>query len=325
MGERPSEFEIIERYFSLGVPSAWPSQGIGDDCAFLDIGATRVAVTTDTSAIGTHYLPDADPWTVGYKALAVNLSDLAAAGSTPRAFFLALSLPQSDPDWLERFSAGLKLAASRYHCALLGGDTTKTVRIGDQCAPAVITITALGEVKKGLTRGGARPGDDIWVSGTIGDAYAALMFRTGQWAGTCPAELARHMDCPTPRVELGEFLEPLASACADISDGLLQDLGHILKRSGVGARLYPEALAVSDALAQVPHERRLQAQLAGGDDYELVFTAPEALRPDIVAYAVRSRLSLSRIGKIVSEKNLLVCKPDGTPIPCRFAGFDHFR
>ena len=140
MGQRPSEFEIIDRYFSWALPSKWHTQGIGDDCALVDIGATRVAVTTDTTAIGTHYLPDADPLTVGYKALAVNLSDLAAAGAAPRAFFLALSLPSSNAEWLDAFSRGLHEAATQFSCPLLGGDTTKTVMVNGEAAAATITI-----------------------------------------------------------------------------------------------------------------------------------------------------------------------------------------
>ncbi len=325
MGPRPSEFEIIDRYFSWALPSKWHTQGIGDDCALVDIGATRVAVTTDTTAIGTHYLPDADPLTVGYKALAVNLSDLAAAGAAPRAFFLALSLPSSNAEWLDAFSRGLHEAATQFSCPLLGGDTTKTVMVNGEAAAATITITAIGEVCRGLTRGGAQAGDDVWVSGTPGDAYAALMLRTGAWQGLCDSYLASRMDKPTPRVALGQFLEPIASAAADISDGLIQDLGHILSRSGLGAEINAGAIAVSESLAKFPQEKRLRAQLAGGDDYELIFTAPKSVRNDIEAFARQAGLVLSRIGQIKKEMGLTLTDADGRIIHETWSGFDHFK
>ena len=325
MGPRPSEFDIINRYFSWGLPSKWPTQGIGDDCALINIGATRVAITTDTTAIGTHYLPDADPLTVGYKALAVNLSDLAAAGATPRAFFLALSLPSADTAWIDRFSTGLKEAATQFACPLLGGDTTKTVMVNGLSAAASITITAIGEVRQGLTRAGAQVGDDIWVSGTPGDAYAALMLRTGAWEGRCDPYLATRMDKPTPRVALGEFLESVASAAADISDGLLQDLGHILSRSGVGAELNVDAIAVSASLARFSLDKQRYAQLAGGDDYELIFTAPKSARSVIAAFGDQAGLTLSRIGHIKKEIGLHLINADGKTVTGTWSGFDHFR
>ena len=324
MGQCPSEFDLIERYFSLGVPSKWPSQGIGDDCAIISIGTSKIAVTSDTLAIGTHFLPDADPFTVGYKALAVNLSDLAAAAAVPRAFFLALSLDKADEAWIERFTAGLKKCAQQYGCALLGGDTTRTSFIGQERAPVTMTITAMGDVQEGLTRKGAKPGDDIWVSGTLGDAYAALMQRTGEWEGTCTQHLADRMDVPTPRVELGQFLQDYATACADVSDGFLQDLGHILKRSAVGAVVNVDACAASVDLRALGQQRCRQAQMAGGDDYELVWTAPVAARKAIEAFAKQIGITVSCVGTILSDTHLNLVDATGATVLNVYHGFDHF-
>ena len=328
MGPCLSETELITRFFNFNIPGQWPTQGIGDDCAIIQAGPIRLAITTDTVASGTHFLPDANPYTVGKKALSVNLSDLAAAGAVPRCFFLALSLPQTDPEWLEAFSRGLQEVAETFQCPLFGGDTTKTARIGQAQAPFSITITAIGEVEKGLTRQGARVGDDIWVSGTPGDAYMALMLRTGQWQGCCNDYLARAMDDPTPRVQLGRFLSGCASACADISDGFLKDLGNILSRSGVGAVVNVDSLAQSPELAALPIEKRRQAQLAGGDDYELVWTAPVSAREAIAEYQkagseLGDALLFSRVGTIV-QQGLLLLDKNGSEVSNTYHGFDHF-
>lgn len=328
MGPCLSETELISRFFHFNIPGQWPCQGIGDDCAILQVGTTRLAITTDTVAGGTHFLPNANPYTVGKKSLAVNLSDLAAAGADPRCFFLSLSLPQMNLTWLEAFSRGLFEMAQTYHCPLVGGDTTKTARIGSEQAPFSVTITAIGEVQKGLTRKGAQPGDDIWVSGTVGDAYLALMLRTGLWKGDCDEASAAAMDCPLPRVELGRFLSHCATACADISDGFLKDLGNILTRSQVGAVVHVDDLAVSDSLAKRSVEERRMAQLAGGDDYELVWTAPVAARDDILDFArslqTQGRaLKLSRVGEVVPS-GLKLFDKNGSEVKNSFKGFDHF-
>lgn len=326
MGTRPSEFDLIHRFFSLGVTSHWPSQGIGDDCALLKVGDTTLAITTDTTALGTHFLPDANPQTVGFKALAVNLSDLAAAGATPRVFFLAISLPEANEVWLKGFSEGLKQAAQMYQCALLGGDTTKSTMVGEIRSPATFTITALGETEhRALTRVGACVGDDIWVSGTVGDAYAALMMRTKVWSETVTGYLADRMDSPTPRVTLGcDLLAHIASACADVSDGLYQDLGHILERSGVGAKLWIDSPALSADLATIDTDRRRQAQWAGGDDYELVFTAHSKHRETILKWSEAHHLPISRIGSVI-EEGVYFENEEGEIISIQFTGFDHFR
>lgn len=323
MGPCLSETELISRFFSFNIPSQWPTQGIGDDCAIVQVGVTRLAITTDTVAGGTHFLPDANPYTIGKKALAVNLSDLAAAGAVPRCFFLSLSLPKIDLEWLESFSRGLSELAHEFKCPLIGGDTTKTVNIAGQQAPFSITITAIGEVQRGLRRQGACVGDDIWVSGTVGDAYLALMQRTGQWSGQCDEHSAQAMDTPVPRVELGCFLDKYATACADISDGFLKDLGNILTRSSVGAKVNVDAFAVSDSLLKRPVEQQRQAQLAGGDDYELVWTAPKSARQAIQNYASDHRLIISLVGEITSE-GLSLFNEKGCKVKNTFKGFDHF-
>ena len=238
------EFGVISRFFTdrSFYPSAWPSQGAGDDCAFLDVGPMRLAVTADMMALGSHFLENASPYTVGRKALAVNLSDLAAAGSEPKAFFLSISLPRIDENWLEGFSRGLLEEARRFNCPLRGGDTVKSFAKPGQSPYTAISITAMGELPagKGLTRAGARVGEDIWVSGTPGDAFAALGQIFGYWTFVEPllGYFRSRMDLPEPRVALGRGLLNTATACCDISDGLIGDLKHILERSGVSARLF---------------------------------------------------------------------------------------
>ncbi len=322
MGQGSSEFDLIARYFCLGVPSVWDSQGIGDDCAIVKIGNQSVAITSDTVALGTHFLLDADPYTVARKALAVNLSDLAAAGAIPRAFFLAISLPSNDSVWLERFSIGLKEEAQRYGCALLGGDTTRSVMLDGQRAPTTMTITAMGEALSPRTRQGAQVGDDIWVSGTLGDAYAALKLRWGHWEGELTPYLASRMDTPTPRVALGLALNGVARASADVSDGFLADLGHILERSQVGARLYAERFLTSDDLRQFSTDCQWEAMLTGGDDYELVWTAPVEYRTQIEALGTPD-CPVTRVGEIV-ESGMTVLDSQGAALEINRLGFDHF-
>lgn len=324
------EFQIIERFFTYKSCGAWQSQGVGDDCAIIDTGAGRMAVTTDMMSMGTHFLPDADPEDVGYKALAVNLSDLAAAGAVPRAFFLSIGLPFRDDGWLADFSRGLMTLAQAEGCALLGGDTTRTPEVNGRHAPATFSITVMGDLPAGmgLTRSGAKPGDDIWLSGAVGDAYAALKCRWGHWQLMPEAfeACAKRMDRPTPRLALGQALLGLASACADVSDGLLADLGHILERSGVSADLQWEAIPISTALRSLTIARQHEAALAGGDDYELVFTASPENRDRILAASLETRTPAARIGRIKPRDctAVTVHDPDGLPIVLEHAGFDHF-
>ena len=325
------EFQIIEKFFTYQTFGAWKSQGVGDDCAIIDMGAGRIAVTCDMMALGTHFLPDADPEDVGYKALAVNLSDLAAAGAVPRAFFLSIGLPRRDDGWLADFSRGLMKLARESGCALLGGDTTRTPEVQGRHAPVTISITAMGDLPAGmgLTRKGAKPGDDIWVSGTVGDAYAALKCRWGAWSvmPDLEPELFARMDRPTPRIALGQALLGAASAAADISDGLLADLGHILERSGVSAEIEWEKIPTSVALQSMTPARQHEAALAGGDDYELIFTAPPSSAERIYEAGLLSGTPVTRIGRVIerTSRAVTVRTPDGLPVLLVTEGFDHFR
>ncbi|MFU0842895.1 MAG: Thiamine-monophosphate kinase [Burkholderia sp.] len=330
--DRVGEFQIIDRFFTHDAFGEWKSQGVGDDCAIVDTGAGRIAVTTDMMSMGTHFLPDAKPEDVGYKALAVNLSDLAAAGASPRAFFLSIGLPERNDEWLGRFSQGMMELAEKTGCALLGGDTTRTAEVqGGGHAPLTISITAMGSLppERGLTRSGAKPGDDIWVSGTLGDAYAALMHRCGHWQLMPDAaeEIFHRMDRPTPRLALGGALLEAATACADVSDGLKADLGHILERSGVSADIVWDAVPISPALKSLTEEQKLEAALAGGDDYELVFTAPAEHRGRIMQLALIADTRITRIGRILegsSGANLTVRTQSGAIVATPSGGFNHF-
>jgi thiamine-monophosphate kinase len=315
------EFELIERYFRR--PVRRQPLGVGDDCALLAPAlGMQLAVSCDMLVEGRHFFPDADPRALGHKSLAVNLSDLAACGAQPLAFTLALALPAADDAWLAPFAAGLLALADEHGCELVGGDTTR--------GPLNICITVFGEVPAGhaLLRSGARAGDDVFVSGTLGDARLALEALRGGIA-LAPADLqaARaRLERPAPRVALGLALRGVASSAIDISDGLAGDLGHILAQSGVGARLEVHALLATMAapVRAVPAERRLECVLGGGDDYELAFTAP-AQRRDAVAQAARAAgVPVTRIGRIEAEPGLRVVDARGEPVPQRFVSFDHF-
>ena len=283
-------------------------QGIGDDCARVAPGAGHeLAITTDLLVEGRHFLPDVDPGKLGHKCLAVNLSDLAAAGATPRWFTLAICLPSVDEGWLDDFSSGLFSLAKKHEVELIGGDTTRgPVR--------TINITALGEVPRGkaLGRAGARPGDDIWVSGALGGAALGLVHPE-------IAAAAKRLHEPQPRVALGQKLRGLASAAIDVSDGLAGDLGHILERSRVGAVVRYDDIPREKAFEALKNERlERDCVLAGGDDYELLFTARATKRTII------SRLKgVARIGEIVRGRQLSIVDKAGHPVPHK-ASFDHF-
>jgi thiamine-monophosphate kinase len=328
------EFDLIKQYFTRPTPGA--VLGVGDDCALLSQRpGMHLAISTDMLVSGRHFFPDVDPCALGHKALAVNLSDLAACGASPLAFTLALALPQADPAWLAPFSQGLLALADVHGCELIGGDTTK--------GPLNICITVFGEVPQGqaLLRSGARAGDDIYVSGTVGDANLALTQMLQQLLVPLPADvfaLARQrLEQPTPRLALGMALRGVATAAADISDGLLGDLGHILERSGVGATLdtsvalqllaaYP-ALAAATAPSDIQALQRalLKHVLSGGDDYELVFTAPKAQAAAVQAAARSSHTPVTRIGRIEVQPGLRLTDGNGRPIELHLQSFDHFR
>ncbi|HEY0883683.1 MAG TPA: thiamine-phosphate kinase, partial [Ramlibacter sp.] len=267
------EFELIDRYFKR--PVRRHPLGVGDDCALLGLApGMQLAVSCDMLVEGRHFLSTMDPRKLGHKSLAVNLSDLAACGAEPLGFVLALALPQADDAWLEPFSRGLLALADQHGCELVGGDTTR--------GPLNICVTVFGQVPPGqaLLRSGARDGDDIYVSGTLGDARLALeAFRgTVSLPGEVFDAARMRLETPAPRVALGLALRGIASAAIDVSDGLAGDLGHILEQSKVGARLEADLLPglMAAPAGAVPRERRLECVLAGGDDYELLFTAAPA-------------------------------------------------
>jgi thiamine-monophosphate kinase len=315
------EFDLIRRYFTRPTPRA--VLGVGDDCALLQPApGMQLAISSDMLVSGRHFFADVDPRTLGHKALAVNLSDLAACGAKPLAFTLALALPQAEEAWLADFSAGLLALADAHGCELIGGDTTR--------GPLTICITVFGEVPPGqaLLRSGARPGDDIYVSGQLGDARLALDALQGTLALE-PAALDRarlRLEQPTPRVALGLALRGIASAAADISDGLLGDLGHILEQSGTGATLQASAALACLGCTQggLSETVRLRSVLSGGDDYELVFCAPPAQRAAVQSASAASQTPVTRIGQIDAQRGLRVLDVRGKLIPQQFASFDHF-
>ena len=314
------EFELIDRFFRRPVRRA--ALGVGDDCALLAPAAGHeLAISCDMLVEGRHFLSTEDPARLGHKALAVNLSDLAACGARPLAFTLALALPRADTDWLADFSRGLFALADAHDCELIGGDTTQ--------GPLNLCITVFGEVPRGqaLLRSGARAGDDIWASGTLGDARLALEVFRGSLTLPGPVfEAARaRMETPTPRVALGQSLRGIASAAVDVSDGLLGDLGHILAASGLGARIETaEAETLLAAGGDCPPQRRLAFVLAGGDDYELVFTADPARREAVQAAAQACGARVTRIGRTEAEPGIRLVDAQGRPVAGSYASFDHF-
>lgn len=325
-----TEFELIARFFDRPIPAGSAvAHGIGDDCALLDFGAaSQLAVTTDMLVAGRHFFPDAAPEAIGHKALAVNLSDLAAAGAQPRCFFLALGLPAADETWLALFSAGLSSLADEFGCVLAGGDTNRMPSLAGADAPLVICITAIGEVARGqaLTRAGARVGDDLWVSGDLGDAALALEVIAGRIrVGEDDASSIRlRLERPTPRVALGVALRGLATSCIDISDGLIGDLRHVLTRSKVGAELRWARVPRSAPMRRHSSDTQLQCVLAGGDDYELLFTANSAHRIAVETAAERTRTPVTRVGVITEGRDLVVLDENGEPMDRPFKAYDHF-
>ncbi|MQM32649.1 MAG: thiamine-phosphate kinase [Candidatus Accumulibacter phosphatis] len=317
----PSEFELIRTYFSRPTPQA--VLGPGDDCALLVPSAgCELAISTDMLVAGRHFFPDTDPRQLGWKALAVNLSDLAAMGAKPRWALLAGSLPEARAEWLASFSEGVFACASRYGVDLVGGDTTR--------GPLNLCFTVLGELPAGeaLRRDRAMPGDDLWVSGWPGLAALGLAHLQGRaelaeaLAKRCLAALQQ----PRPRVELGQELRSrrLANAAIDVSDGLLADLGHILERSAVAAEVHLGQLPSRPAGVDPAFAR--QCQLAGGDDYELVFSAAPARRLELAALAAELDLPLWRFGRIVAaaDSRLTLLDEDGQELAVDGQGFDHF-
>ncbi len=329
-----SEFDLIRRYFTRPAPGAL--LGVGDDAALLRVSEGKaLAVSTDMLVCGTHFLADADPYLLGHKTLAVNLSDLAAMGATPRWATLALALPNVDENWLAQFSAGFFALADEHGVELVGGDTTR--------GPLNLCVTIMGEVdaKLALRRSGAQVGDEIWVSGKLGDAALALAHLQGRIVlaqdefAVCATALHR----PQPRVALGLALCGIASSAIDISDGLLADLGHILDASKVGAELNFQAIPMSKTLRTLSSspspacgrggrdsagEGSLlqRCVLAGGDDYELCFTAPALRHQDVLR--ISAAVPLTCIGNIVEGQDCTVRDATGNQIVLESGGYDHF-
>lgn len=312
----PAEFELIARHFARRPQRADVRLGVGDDAAVLACAVGReLVVSTDTLVAGVHFLPAVDPRSLGHKALAVNLSDLAAMGADPAWALLALTLPAADEAWLAEFMAGFEALAAAHAVDLVGGDTTH--------GPLAMTVTVIGQVPAGaaLRRAGARVGDGVYVSGTVGGAGAALaqLESRAVLPGAALGEARRRLDWPQPRVALGCALRGVASAAIDVSDGLAADLGHILEASGVGAVLelaaVPLGPGVPDTLAG-----RLDA-VGAGDDYELVFTAAQ---PDAVARVAQAAgCAVHRIGTIEARPGLRVCAPDGSIVALPRSGYQH--
>ena len=322
-----TEFDLIARYFTRPIKHA--ALGVGDDCALINPApGMQLAISSDMLVEGRHFLNDVSPYSLGHKALAVNLSDLAACGAKPVAFTLALALPSIDEAWLQEFSRGLWALAELHGCELIGGDTTQ--------GPLNICITVFGEVPRGqaLLRSGARVGDDLYVSGTLGDARLALDALQGKIE--LPADLLalarQRLELPAPRIALATALRSIATSAIDISDGLAGDLGHILKASGVGAQINTEATInliaarahIHWATANFDTHKWLKTVFSGGDDYELAFTAPPAARKAVQAASASSQTPVTRIGVIDSETGLRLVDGHGQPVEVQFKSFDHF-
>ena len=317
------EFDLIRRYFTRSPgPASHAVLGVGDDCALLaPASGMHWAISSDMLVEGRHFLSTVAPERLGHKALAVNLSDLAACGATPRAFMLALALPRVDEVFLEAFARGLFALADAQGIELVGGDTT--------AGPLNICITVFGEVPTGqaLLRSGARAGDDLYVSGTLGDARLALEVFRGALAleGSAFEQVRLAMETPQPRVGLGLALRGVASSAIDVSDGLAGDLGHILERSKVGATLHLDSLPRSAVLQGLAPDLQRRFGLAGGDDYELVFTAPASARADVQAAAVSAAVAVTCVGRIEAAPGLRLLDAQGQVLPNNYASFDHFK
>jgi thiamine-monophosphate kinase len=316
-----SEFEIIRRYFTR--PASTAVLGVGDDCALLaPRKGMTLAVSNDMLLAGRHFFPDADPERIGHKALAVNLSDLAAMAAEPRWALLAIALPNARERWIAAFAKGFFKLARRFRTELVGGDTTR--------GPLAISITVIGEVPPGLElrRDAARAGDDIWLSGATGEAALALAHLKGRvkLKGKARETCLRRLHSPEPRVKLGHSLRGLARSAIDVSDGLLADLGHIAKASGVAAELRWEDLPRAEAIAECA-DRALAKDclLAGGDDYELVFTAPPSMRSRIRAAGKETGVPVTHVGStLAGAPKVRVRDEHGRSVSAPRAGFDHF-
>lgn len=318
------EFDLIEKYFVRRQSQRKDVElAAGDDCAVVTVpDNVRIAISTDTLVAGTHFLPDADPALVAHKALASNISDLAAMGATPAWVSLALTLPELDENWLSSFSEAFFNLADYYGIQLIGGDTTR--------GPLSITLTVQGHIPKdrALYRSGAQPGDWIYVTGELGDSKAGLEVILDNTLRSKPfaTELERRHYCATPRVLVGQALLNIASACIDISDGLIADLGHILQQSGVGASIDISSLPLSGELLDFCSSRQRAQQLAltSGEEYELCFTVPEAHRGALDSALAHTGTSISCIGQIRPQGTFELLR-DGSSVDWQLSGYDHFK
>lgn len=316
-----SEFDLIARYFTRGAPAGL--LGVGDDCALFPVPpGEQVATSTDLLLEGRHFFPDVDPKALGHKSLAVNLSDLAAMGARPIGCVLGLALPRLDESWLAAFADGFHALADAHGCPLIGGDTTRSAH------DLAISVTVFGAVPAGLAlrRDGARPGDDVWVSGELGAADVAYRLLDGQYPAD-PALLAATrgaLERPEPQVALGLALRGIADAAIDISDGLLQDLGHVLKASAAGATLRYGDMPVAAALAGLADAPLRHAVLGGGDVYQLCFTAPADRREAVLAAGRAAGARVTRVGEIRAEPGLAVLDAGGRAMADLPRGYDHF-
>ena len=294
------EFDLIQSYFNWEITDPSIELGVGDDAALFNLNPGHQLVTsTDTLVEGVHFFKDASPKDIAYKSLAVNLSDIAAMGATAKCYTLSLTIPELDKEWLKDFSSSLKESSKLFNVHLIGGDTTK--------GPLNISITMMGsiEINNSIKRSGAKDGDDIYVSGELGSA--ALCLKKIK-KGEMPLESdLNSLNRPIPRLELGSALKNLASSCIDVSDGLEQDLSHILKSSGVGAIIDTQELPLSDSVIHyVKDKNDWSLPLCGGDDYELCFTAGKSKRDKISAISESLGTRVTRIGEIISQKKLEV-------------------
>jgi thiamine-monophosphate kinase len=320
-----SEFELIRRYFTHA--TVHTRLGVGDDGAVVRLGrGMELVVSTDMLICGQHFFPNAEPRRLGHKALAVNLSDMAAMGATARWATLSLALPAAKPSWLRAFSAGFMRLARRHGVDLIGGDTTR--------GPLAICVQIMGEVPTGqaLTRSGARPGDEIWVSGCLGDAALALaaLKRRIALSGRELAQVQHRLHMPTPRVALGAALRKIAHSAIDVSDGLCADLGHICDRSRVAAVIEYPCLPVSSVMRRYLDQPAARAALlAGGDDYELCFTARPTRRDSILKAARRAGVKVTAVGRVMAgtpqRPAVTVVGADGRTMKVKYGGHDHFR
>lgn len=336
---RLGEFDLIRDIFKTRAnqmmkakPQHAPLLGIGDDGAVIACHPNEeLVITTDMLVADRHFFADADPYLVGKKSLAVNLSDLAAMGANPTGFTLALALPKQKQAWLHGFANGLFDLADLFDCHLIGGDTCQ--------GPLTISITAFGVVPNGqaIKRSGAQVGDSIWVSGELGDARLALGHHKNEWSLNLESEelnrINHRLHSPLPRVALGIALREIATAGLDISDGLLGDLRHILEASHVGARINVDALPRSQVLRRQAEVIQYQCAASGGDDYELCFTANPNQHDNITSLSKELRLPLTCIGQVTEfqDKNVLILEDGyGTPLSSEQSNelqrsFDHFR